>query len=81
MLTAAAAPPQSNIETTGYRSLQQGEEVEFDLVIGDDGKRKAFRVTGPQGAPPQVRLGRQAQGAVPRSCRAAACTCMRLHAA
>ncbi len=49
--------PQSNIESTGYRSLQQGEEVEFDLVIGEDGKRKAFRVTGPQGAPLQVGSG------------------------
>lgn len=56
-------PPlaQSNIETTGYRSLQQGEEVEFDLVVGEDGKRKAFHVTGPQGAPPQVHTGQQQQ--------------------
>jgi hypothetical protein len=45
---------QSNIETTGYRSLKEGEEVEFDLVVADDGKKKAFRVTGPDGAPPQV---------------------------
>ena len=47
---------QSNIETTGYRSLKEGEEVEFDLVVADDGKKKAFRVTGPDGAPPQARL-------------------------
>lgn len=46
---------QSNIETTGYRSLKEGEEVEFDLVVAEDGKKKAFRVTGPEGAPPQVR--------------------------
>ena len=45
---------QSNIETVGYRSLQEGEEVEFDLVVAEDGKKKAFRVTGPDGAPPQV---------------------------
>jgi hypothetical protein len=43
---------QSNIETNGFRSLQEGEEVEFDLVIGDDEKKKAYRVTGPGGAPP-----------------------------
>lgn len=47
---------QSNIETTGYRSLKEGEEVEFDLVVADDGKKKAFRVTGPDGAPPQGSL-------------------------
>ncbi|EFN56003.1 hypothetical protein CHLNCDRAFT_145396 [Chlorella variabilis] len=35
---------QSNIETTGYRSLKEGEEVEFDLVVADDGKKKAFRL-------------------------------------
>ena len=46
---------QSNIETTGYRSLKEGEVVEFDLVVADDGKKKAFKVTGPDGAPPQVR--------------------------
>lgn len=50
---------QSNIETNGFRSLQDGEEVEFDLVIGDDDKKKAYRVTGPAGAPPLVSLKRQ----------------------
>lgn len=45
---------QSNIETTGFRSLREEEEVEFDLVIGEDGKKKAFHVTGPDGAPPLV---------------------------
>ena len=55
-LPAAPLPrPQSNIETSGYRSLQEGEEVEFELVVGEDGKKKAYRVTGPGGAPPQVR--------------------------
>ena len=45
---------QSNIDTSGFRSLKEGEEVEFDLVVGEDGKKKAFHVTGPDGAPPQV---------------------------
>ena len=51
---ASASVLQSNIETTGYRSLREGEEVEYDLVVAEDGKKKAFRVTGPDGAPPQV---------------------------
>ena len=44
---------QSNINSDGFRSLREEEEVEFDLVIGDDGKKKAFNVTGPGGRPPQ----------------------------
>lgn len=55
------APLQSNIETTGYRSLKEGEEVEFDLVVAEDGKKKAFRVTGPGGAPPQVGMAGRRQ--------------------
>lgn len=51
---SSGSPLQSNIDTTGYRSLQQGEEVEFELVVGEDGKKKAFHVTGPQGTPPKV---------------------------
>ena len=43
----------------GFRSLREGEEVEFDLVVSDDGKKKAFNVTGPGGAPPQVGLQRR----------------------
>lgn len=43
---------QSNIDTSGFRSLREGEEVEFDLMVGEDGKHKAFHVTGPDGAPP-----------------------------
>lgn len=44
---------QSNIKSEGFRSLREEEEVEFDLVIGEDGKKKAFNVTGPGGQPPQ----------------------------
>lgn len=44
---------QSNIVTDGFRSLREGEPVEFDLVIGEDEKKKAFHVTGPDGSRPQ----------------------------
>ena len=52
----APAPPlvQSNIDTGGYRSLREGEEVEFELVVGENGKKKAFHVTGPGGEAPLV---------------------------
>lgn len=73
-LRLTAAPPplpsQSNIETTGYRSLKEGEEVEFDLVVAEDGKKKAFRVTGPGGAPPQVRAAGDATCGAAQRCNA-----------
>jgi cold shock CspA family protein len=50
---------QSNIDTSGYRSLREGEEVEFDLLVGEDGKKKAFHVTGPGGASPLVSARRR----------------------
>ena len=43
---------QTSIQTDGYRSLREGEEVEFDIESGDDGRTKAVAVTGPGGAPP-----------------------------
>ena len=46
--------PQTSIQTDGYRSLREGEEVEFNVESGDDGRTKAVAVTGPGGAPPQV---------------------------
>ena len=46
--------PQTSIQTDGYRSLREGEEVEFNIETGDDGRTKAVNVTGPNGAPPQV---------------------------
>eukprot|EP00486_Rosalina_sp_Unknown_P001400 CAMPEP_0201573332 /NCGR_PEP_ID=MMETSP0190_2-20130828/17135_1 /ASSEMBLY_ACC=CAM_ASM_000263 /TAXON_ID=37353 /ORGANISM="Rosalina sp." /LENGTH=163 /DNA_ID=CAMNT_0048000177 /DNA_START=232 /DNA_END=719 /DNA_ORIENTATION=+ len=31
----------------GFKSLNEGERVEFEVVIQDDGRRKAINVTGP----------------------------------
>ncbi len=47
---------QTSIITEGFRSLAEGEPVEFYVESGDDGRTKAVQVTGPAGAPPQVRL-------------------------
>merc|ERR1719188_1930077 len=35
----------------GFRSLAEGEEVEFDVETEGSGKERAVRVTGPGGAP------------------------------
>ena len=40
----------SAINAQGYKSLQEGESVEFEIVVQDDGRRKAINVTGPNGA-------------------------------
>lgn len=45
---------QSNINADGFRSLREGEPVEYDLEAGEDGRAKAINVTGPSGSPPQV---------------------------
>jgi 'Cold-shock' DNA-binding domain len=45
---------QTSIETQGFRSLAEGEPVEFFVELGNDGKSKAVSVTGPNGAPPQA---------------------------
>lgn len=44
---------QTSIQTEGFRSLAEGEPVEYYLEAGDDGRTKAVQVTGPAGAPPQ----------------------------
>ena len=47
---------QTNIISDGFRSLAEGEPVEFTIENGDDGRTKAINVSGPGGAAPQVLL-------------------------
>eukprot|EP01052_Picozoa_sp_SAG31_P034796 SAG31_NODE_4115_length_3570_cov_35.497551_1_plen_339_part_00 len=42
---------QSELQADGYRSLADGELVEYEHITGDDGRRKAGKVTGPNGGP------------------------------
>merc|ERR1719359_2281938 len=53
---------QTAIKADGFRSLAEGESVEFTIMVGDDGRSKAQNVTGPngsnvQGAPRQQSYG------------------------
>lgn len=41
----------SAIAGDGFKTLAEGEAVEFDVVTDDNGRRKAVNVTGPNGAP------------------------------
>lgn len=49
---------QTTIEAEGFRSLREGEEVEFVIEPSEDNRFKAVKVTGPDGAPPQVHQDR-----------------------
>ena len=41
---------QTSIHASGFRSLADGEDVEFEVQVSDDGRSKAVNVTGPNGA-------------------------------
>ncbi|GBF99813.1 hypothetical protein Rsub_12566 [Raphidocelis subcapitata] len=43
---------QTSIQVEGFRSLREGEEVEYDVEEGPDGRTKAINVTGPSGSAP-----------------------------
>lgn len=47
---------QTNIQAQGFRSLREGEAVEFEIARGQDGRTRAVNVTGPDGAEPQVSI-------------------------
>jgi len=51
----------SEIQAQGFKSLAEGELVEFQIVIQEDGRRKAVNVTGPNGVNVQGQK-RQFQG-------------------
>merc|ERR1719365_417708 len=40
----------SEIQAQGFKSLAEGESVEFEVVVQEDGHRKAINVSGPNGA-------------------------------
>jgi len=40
---------QTEINADGYRTLYEGEKLQFDVVTQDDGRRKAINVTAPGG--------------------------------
>lgn len=40
---------QRDVQKSGFRSLREGEQLEFDVAAMDDGRLHAVRVTGPGG--------------------------------
>ncbi|CDI86259.1 glycine-rich protein 2, putative [Eimeria praecox] len=48
---------QTAIKAAGFRNLCEGEEVEFLVQSGDDGRKKAVNVTGPGGGPVKAAAG------------------------
>ncbi|KAG6532140.1 hypothetical protein ZIOFF_005978 [Zingiber officinale] len=53
---------QSSIKSDGFRSLAEGENVEYSLSEGDDGRSKAIDVTGPDGSSVQGSGGGRRDG-------------------
>ncbi|PNH03642.1 Glycine-rich protein 2 [Tetrabaena socialis] len=58
---------QTNISSEGFRSLREGEAVEFEVEGGPDGRSKAVSVSGPggnapEGAPRNFRGGGRGRG-------------------
>jgi len=51
---------QQSIQADGFRSLGEGEPVEFDIEVDDSGRKKAINVTGPGGS--QVRGDQRPRG-------------------
>lgn len=43
---------QTSIQAQGFRSLREGESVEYKIAKGEDGRTKAIDVTGPGGQEP-----------------------------
>ncbi|XP_065001840.1 cold shock domain-containing protein 4-like [Musa acuminata AAA Group] len=53
---------QSSIKADGFRTLADGEDVEFSVAEGDDGRTKAVDVTAPDGGAVQGNGGRSGRG-------------------
>lgn len=45
----------SAIYAPGFKTLAEGEELEFDIETDENGRKKAVNVTGPGGAPVKVK--------------------------
>eukprot|EP00210_Caulerpa_lentillifera_P001849 g1778.t1 len=43
---------QTNIQSSGFRSLREGEAVEYEAIVSNDGRLSAVQVTGPEGREP-----------------------------
>ena len=54
---------QTSIHSQGFRSLSEGEAVEFLIEDGEDGRPKAVEVSGPNGEPVQGDGGGAGRGA------------------
>jgi len=55
----------SEIQQSGFKSLNQGAEVEFEIGEDNSGRARASQVTGPNGSEPE-RAPRQEEGSQPR---------------